>query len=412
MNVKALSLISLLAFSFCGLAEQQYRFSGIPAVGFDPDSGFGGGAVGNFYIDENDFKPYKMSTEAQLFVTTKGVHSHALRIDRIKAFNLPWRLMGQVGFYKSIAQNYCGKGSRADCSESRATTRADGLNLLKDSDARKDFMSHFYKNRYMAFYGGIFSRWLLWQEEAKLELTSSYRGKYYVAGDFKHRGPYANSLYAEHYKNQRTDGYLSLLEVGLMLDKRDNEPAPTKGYWLESSMRGGAKIIGSAWNFFGFNLAARFYVPLDDQRKLVFASQSMLDATFGNLPFDAVSNIGGSQAFRDYNAFGGQYLGRGIREQMYVGHFKAIEQLEMRYKFYSFHLWKQKFDLALAMLGDLAMTSWDFSTFKYDMRKVLAGFGGGLRVHWNDTFVIRVDLAMSPHENFALSPYLVLGHVF
>jgi len=265
----------------------------------------------------------------------------------------------------------------------------------------------------MSFFGDVLSRWLLWQGSvAKLELMTSYRGRYYLNRDFSEQGPYANSLYAKDFGQTKIDGYLSTLELGLMLDARDNEPAPTSGYWLESSIRGGSKIIGSAWDHLGGNLAARFYWSLDDDHRLVIASQSIVDSLMGDMPYDAISRIGGSLAMNDFNAIGGQYLGRGIREQLYVGRFKAIEQLEFRYRFWSFDLWRQKFDLTAVGLGDFGMTAWDLSRFTKDMQTVHTGFGAGLRLHWNKTFIVRADLGMSPAENFLPRFYLTVGNVF
>jgi outer membrane protein assembly factor BamA len=240
----------------------------------------------------------------------------------------------------------------------------------------------------------------------------SYRGNYYLNRDFSNRGPYPDSLYAKDYLGQKIEGYLSTLEFGLMLDKRDHEYTPGNGYWLESSIRGGSSLIGSAWNYFGANASARFYFSFDDARRLVLASQSIADVIMGDMPFDALSRIGGSLALQDFSAIGGPYLGRGIREQRYVGKFKLIEQAEFRYIFYSFAFLKQDFDLTFAMLSDLAMTAWDFSRFAKDMQHLYVGMGSGLRIYWNKTFVIRADLATSPSENFSPKFYLVVGNVF
>ncbi len=395
------------------VAEEQtpkLRFSGIPALGFGSDNGFGGGVIGNMYVDEEGYSPYQTSLGLKVYLTTRMVHSHALSLDRVRAFNLPWRLMGRVGFYSTPTQNYCGQGSEANCDEERAKIEADKL-FAADGE-RDELIRRYYQNRYMFFFGELYSRWLLWQGSAKLEFMTSYRGHYYLNRDFSAAGPYANSLYDRDYKNTKIDGYLSTLELGLMLDARDNEPAPTEGYWLESSVRGGASFIGSSWDYVAANIAARFYFPLDDNHRLVIASQTIVDSIFGDLPFDAMSRIGGSQAKDDFNAIGGQYIGRGIREQLYVGKFKAIEQLEFRYTFWSFNLWKQNFDMTAAVLADAAMTARDFTRFSKDMQSVQLGFGTGLRLHWNKTFIIRADLGSSPSENFTPRLYLLVGNVF
>lgn len=413
------SLINLLAFSAAGeekaKAEEKtsrFRFSGLPAVGFGSDTGFGGGAIVNMYQDEEGYEPYKLSLSMKAFFTSKFVNSHIIKVDRVRAFGLPWRLIGRIGFYSTPSQNYCGLVSDVDCSEKRAKLEADNSGL--SGKEHEKFMSEFYKNRYMTLFGELFSSWTLWQGFANLSLINSYRGNYYWQRDFSQNGPYKDSLYSRDFPGDiiRQEGYLSTFEVGLMLDSRDNESAPTSGYWLESSVRGAAKFTGSAWDFFGANLSARFYWSLDDNHKLVIASQSIIDAVVGNLPYDALSRVGGSQALNDYNAFGGSLMGRGLREQLYVGRFKAIEQLEFRYNFWSFTLWRQNFEMVAAAFTDIGFAAWDYKRFLRDMKAVQVGFGPGLRLYWDKTFVIRADLGMSPAENFVPRFYLVVGNIF
>lgn len=392
--------------------ESSFRFSGIPALGYSTDTGYGYGVIGNMYIDQPEYTPYKMSLGLKVYFTTKGTNSHHFLLDRVDAFGLPLRLVGRVGFYSSIAQNYCGKSSDANCDEDRAKIAASNLGLQPDTQPFNEFVHRYYLNRNMSLFGDLMARYLLWKDVARLELMMGYRGRYYLNRDFQEKGPYPNSLYDKDFHDSRIDGYLSTLEVGLMLDKRDIEAAPTSGYWHEASIRGGSWLIGSDWDYFGINAAARFYIPLDSQKKLVIASQTIADVVVGDLPFDAMSRLGGSQSLIDLTAIGGQSIGRGIREQRFVGRIKAIEQLEFRYTFYSFDLWKQSFDLTSAVMGDVGMTAWDFSRFTKDMQNIYASFGGGLRIGWNKTFIIRADLGVSPTEKFAPQFYLVVGNVF
>lgn len=391
--------------------KSSIRFSGMPAVAFGPDTGFRAGVIGSMYVDKEGYSPYMMALGVKAIMSTKGGHSHALQLDQISAFGLPLRLTTRLGFYSTIAQNYCGRASDSTCDESDAENAAIRAGL---SGGKKDlFVKRYYLNRYMSVFGNIFARWLLWQSNAtKLELMTNYRGIYYMDGNFKFRHPYVGSLYAEDYKDEKTEGYLSTAEVGLMLDSRDNEAAPTSGYWIETSIRGGSWLFGSAWDYLGANAAARFYVPLDEGRRVVIASQTIFDAAFGDLPFDAMSRIGGTLALNDFNAVGGEYIGRGIREQRFVGKLKAIQQGEFRYRFWSFDLFRQNFDLVAAAFGDFAMTAWDVSRFTKDMKNIYVGFGGGLRLHWNKTFVVRADLGVSPSEKFSPMFYLVVNNVF
>ncbi len=414
ISIAACMQIIVLMLATSGLATAdgatKIRFSGVPALGFGPDSGFGSGLVGSMYVDQEDYKPYKMALGLKIYLSTKGMHSHSLQFDQVKAFGLPLRLTTRVGFFSTLEQNYCGQGSAVDCDMNRANIDATNRGLVGDDN--ETYVRRYYKNRFMSFFGDVFSRWLLWKDQAKLEFIASYRGRYYIEGDFKNKGPYRGSLYERDFKDKTTEGYLSTAEIGLMLDKRDHEPAPTQGYWFEGTVRGGSKIIGSAWPYFGVNLAARFYVPFDDEHRVVFASQTIADMIIGDLPYDAMSRIGGSQSLSDFNAIGGQYIGRGIREQLHVGRLKGIEQLELRFRLFSFNLFSQSFDFVPAAFGDIAVTASDFKSFTKEIGKIYSGFGGALRLHWNKTFIIRADLGVSPSENFSPKFYLVAGNVF
>jgi hypothetical protein len=414
-KVKLFIFFILIFFTNYSYAEEQeqsrLRFSGIPALGFGSDIGFGGGLVASMYEDHKDFAPYKMALGLKIFATTKLVNSHAIILDRLRVFDLPWRIISRIGFYSTPTQNYCGRSADADCSESRAQKEGELRGL--SGDALKEFSNRYYQNRYMSLYGDIFSNWLLWEGFAKLSLMNSYRGNYYWHRYFAKKGPYEHSLYSHDFKdNPEQEGYLSTLEIGLMLDSRDHEYVPTRGYLLESTIRGAAAFTGSSWNFFGANLSARFFWPLDKKNKVILASNSIIDAMAGDMPYDAMSRIGGSQSLYDLNAFGGQSIGRGVREQLYVGRFKMIEQLELRYNFWSFSLGRQNFDCVAAAFTDLGLSAWDYNRFAKDMKNVQLSFGPGFRVYWNKTFVIRADLGLSHHEKFVPRFYLVVGNVF
>lgn len=383
------------------------RFSGVPAIGFDPDSGFGGGIIGRVYVYQDNYQPYKMAFGMKAYLSTKGMNSHELTYDSVRAFDLPLRLTTRLGFYSTRNQNYCGLGALANCDPKNID-----YSMNRNNFSRSEFAHHYFHNRFMTFFGDVYTRWLLWQDQAKFELLASYRGRYYLNRDFKNKGPYPGSLFDQDFSSKKNDGYLSTAEIGVMLDKRDNEVAPTAGYWFESTVRGGSWLIGSAWDYFGANASFRYYYSLDEAHRFVLASQTILDAVMGDLPYDAISRLGGSSSVSDYLAIGGQYIGRGMREQLYVGKLKAIEQIEARIKAASFKLGSQNFDLVPTVFTDFGVMAKDFSSLSTDITKLHISFGTGLRIHWNDTFVIRADLGFSPAEKFSPQFYLITGNVF
>jgi len=221
---------------------EGWGWGAVPAVNYNSDDGFGYGAIGNLYWYEKGLSPYKYSLMAQLYMTTKWVHVHRLKFDALEVFDLPLRIWGELQYYATISQNYCGVGNEVTCDSAVAEAEADRLGY--QGAARDAFVSKYYQLRFMEPWMGINGRWKLTELPNKLEIMAGWRGSYWYYGDFGEAGAYAGSLYDQHYPDGE-DGFASVLQLGLMLDSRDNEPAPTKGYWIEGSVRGAASAAST-----------------------------------------------------------------------------------------------------------------------------------------------------------------------
>ena len=57
-------------------------------------------------------------------------------------------------------------------------------------------------------------------------------------------------------------GFTSVLQAGVMVDHRDSEIAPTRGYWAEASVRAASWLWGSQWSYVGANLILRGLLDL------------------------------------------------------------------------------------------------------------------------------------------------------
>ena len=188
-----------------------------------------------------------------------------------------------------------------------------------------------------------------------------------------------------------------------MLDNRDNEPAPNKGYWIEGSVRSG---LGD-WTFVGFNTTLRGYVPLVGENKLVGAGRVVFDGLAGDAPVRELATAGGFQSFQ---FLGGDRSVRGIRQARYLGRGKALAQLELRWRFVEFNI-GGKVPIALTLLGfgDLGSVS----TYLGDpFHGPYPGTGGGLRIAMDENFIIRADMGVSPEEGWSPGVYIDLDHLF
>ena len=395
----------------------SYGVMAIPALNYNEDNGFGIGVVGKAYRFHEDYRPYQIAMKVQVFMTTKLLQDHEFEIDVLDLFSLPLRLTGRLGFYSSVSQNFCGYGNAVTCDEEEASNAA-LLQGYTDPGSKTQFERRYYLTRFIRPYGVFNLRWKLRDLPHRVELMGGWRGYYYMSGELFDRDgdqkpdlyPYPGSLYQQYHKVGE-DGLASVFQFGVMLDNRDSEPAPKEGYWLEASIRAASFLWGSAWNYVGYNLTTRNYLSLLRSKTLILANRFVADGIYGDAPLQEMIRVGGS---RDYIAFGGEAMGRGIRVQRYPGRIKFMNQAELRHDLFA---WRGLLDeadyiyTAVAFL-DLGYLAYDWTNFGGDPFQVNTGFGVGGRLMVGQEFIIRADLAGSPEEPGELSVYINVGNTF
>ena len=395
-------------------------FSGIPAINYIQDNGLGLGVIAAVYFNDGVTLPYRTAVTLQIFASTNLVQDHNVVVDTLRLFDLPLRLTARVGYVSSLTQNYCGTGGVLACDEKEAEREADARDL--EGTERDDFVRHYYQRRFMNPYGLVNLRYALVEKTAdtpRVELTGGYRGFYFIPGDVfadddgdgaPDLTPYPGSLYAKDFPDGEP-GFDSVLNLGLMTDSRDNEPAPTEGWWIEGSVRAATPLWGSTWTWAGFNATIRGYryLPLFPElgKRVVLANRLTFDGVVGDIPIQELARLGGSQ---DIYAFGGADIGRGIRVQRYLGKLKILDQVELRYRFFEFDFLEQSFALTLAAFVDAAIIGDELVDPKN--LGTVAGGGGAFRVAWNENFMVRLDIAASPVEGGAPQVYLTINQPF
>ncbi len=411
-------------------------FSGIPAINYIADNGLGLGLIAAAYFHDGVTTPYRTAVTLQIFATTNLVQDHNVFVDALRLFDLPLRLNARVGFLSSLTQNYCGVGGTVTCDVRTAEQAAadaghegvvDGVASKDagDSDAFLDFSRRYYQRRFMNPYGLINLRYALIERSAgqpvRVEVTGGYRAFYFIPGnifadddgdgspDFT---PYPGSLFEKDHPDGEP-GFSSIVNAGLMIDSRDNEPSPTEGWWLEASVR--TTTPGSTWTNVGGNVTIRGYthLPLDAPlygnlgRRLVLANRLTFDGVVGDVPIQDLARLGGSQ---EVYAFGGADMGRGIRVQRFMGKAKILDQAELRFRFFEFDFFEQQFALTLAGFFDSAIVA-DELIAPTDIG-VAAGGGGAFRIAWNENFIVRLDVGVSPFENWSPYVYITINQPF
>lgn len=414
-------------------AREGWGFGGVPALGYDPDAGFLFGAIGNIYRYDGVTAPYRETVQFQLLMTHKLVQDHALTLDALRAFDLPLRVNARLGFSETFGQNYCGLGSSVTCDPADAERDADLLDL--EGEARDAHLRRYFVFPYISPNAALNLRWRVnaappstnstnggansAKDDFKIEVLGGWRGALYVPGipfDDDEDGrldlfPYTGSRYAADFPGGEP-GFASVVQAGVIVDHRDNEPSPRHGWLVETSLRGAHPIVGSTWSWAGANLTLRGYTPLlprslDRERRLVVAARIIADGVLGDPPVVEMAKIGGSV---DIATYGGTDLGRGIRGQRFLGRLKLLEQQELRWHFYDFDAFGQRFGLITNAFLDAGLVG--LSVDDLGEARLPIGFGAAFAISWNENFILRVDVAASSVEGFSPYPYITLGQSF
>lgn len=392
-------------------SEQPYQrvgwgFGGVPAVNYNSDDGFGFGIVGSVYRYDGQTSPYRTGVTLIVFATTKAVQDHSLRLDLLRVGGLPLRINSRLTFRAYRSDNFCGYGNAVTCSVDEAEERLTELGVT--GPEREEQLSTYYKTRYINPNIDVIARWQLDPMPHRLEVFGGLRALTLRPGDFKVDEPYPNSLYAQTFPDGER-GFLGVASLGVMLDNRDNEPAPTRGYWLEGSIRGSSKVWGSDWSYFGVDLTSRTYVPLGTDR-VVWANRVILDGQFtSSLPILELAFLGVSQR---HFAYGNLNVGRGIRQRRFIGEAVAVEQAEVRWTALKPTIAGVPIDIGLLGFVDVGFVGEDTRDALRMFRTPLVGTGGGLRLALEKNFVIRADVGVSPLEDYAPKVYIDLNNTF
>ncbi len=382
-----------------------WGWGGLPAVNYNSDEGVGFGVVGSLYRYDGHANPYKTAINLVLFATSKGIQTHSVELDALELGHQPLRFTSRFEFATTRTSNYCGFGPAVTCSEFFAEQDADQQGLT--GAAREEYLRLYYRTRFINPNAQLNLRWALDPMPHRVELFTSYRINAMIPGDFQDAFAYPGSLYDQDFPGGER-GVVSAVQLGVMVDNRDYEPAPSRGYWIEASVRGAHGVIGSSYDHVGFNTTLRGYLPLgtDD---LVFADRVMFDGLVGDDSTIDLSMVGG---FQRYTFFGSFNAGRGIRLRRYVGKVKSMNQAELRWTFARPKIAGAKFDLGVLGFSDTGFVAEDFQRIDTMFSTPLPSFGGGVRVGVDGAFVVRADVGVSPIEDYAPSVYIDLRNTF
>lgn len=392
--------------------SSRIRFSATPLFSINRDEGVGAGASASLTIGPRATNAGSHRLSLRFFVTHRQVQRHELRWDANAPYGAPVVLHFLGGLYSTRAQNFCGYGAAATCDPRLIPSDyyADAENTA-DSDVTA-LSRRYYQLRFIQPYFHSIVRWPQPQIADGFELLGSWRIAYQFPGDFSESAPYANSLYAQRFPNGEP-GLMSSVLLGLRWRSPPNDPLPYTRDGVEVSSMIASPLIGSAWDYGGFHLSAQKVLTARRLKNVFLIGRFVLDTQFGDPPSEILARTSG---LIPVYAFGGQHLGRGIRERKLLGKIKAIQQSELRSRLGSIRAWKHTVDIALGIFFDVGWIGYDWdqldgfvpgqpppaSTFP----RPVVGLGVGARFYWNQQLYTRIEIALSPSEQN--SPYFYL----
>ena len=181
--------------------------------------------------------------------------------------------------------------------------------------------------------------------------------------------------------------------LGLIHDTRNHETVTTRGYFHELSLRcaGG---WGDAGSHCGFNVILRGYWALAGER-LSIATRLLGDVEMGSPPLIELARYGGLDA--DPGPGGSRGV-RGVPQGRLAGKTKVIGNLEVRTFLLPFSIGSQRFSLGGAVFADAGRVwAGALSAGEHDGSfRLHWGAGGGPRLRWGDSLLIRADIAYAP----------------
>ncbi|NJK89836.1 MAG: BamA/TamA family outer membrane protein [Myxococcales bacterium] len=209
------------------------------------------------------------------------------------------------------------------------------------------------------------------------------------------------------------DHALLTVLAGILLDLRDNEFHPSSGTLTEVSARL-SPGVDDELRYAQLTASSAWFFSLIGDR-LVAAVRFAQDFILGDAPFYQLSSFGGLLPF---DGPGGESSVRGVLLQRFYGRIKTLGNLELRSELLPFRVGSQHFVVGAIAFADAGRVWADTRERTVDGRRLdgsfddfATGVGGGLRLRWGDTFIIRSDLGYSPSEE-TIGFYLTINHVF
>ena len=386
LSVFTTSLIAVAA-ARAQQPKRSFEVSGLPALNFDADEGFGYGVILALYGYEPGNTTYRWTVQPTVFLTTEGRRDYTLFFDAPSSATHPWRFTAYAGREQQPAFPYYGLGNATpyDSSLEHGSTRY-FYRYGRDRTRFTGDVQHSIGRPSLRALLGVGA------SVDRINLTPFDSGTTLIQHDLSNRKP--------------ANGHTNYVRAGISWDTRDREIGTQSGNWADVLVQRVDKSFGATNDYTKWTAAARHYQPIG--RRLTLASRLVAQGTNGDAPFYVLGELQTTQKPQD--GLGGSSSIRGLPKDRYVGRGVMIANNELRWRATDFNLLGRQSSLVLSGFVDAGRV-WtnniDLSTALDDLH---AGYGGGARVALGSSFVIAVDVGHSAQSTAAM--YIGLGYMF
>ena len=397
-------------------------FGALPAISYDSDLGFQYGALVNLfdYGDGTNYPKYNHSLYLELSTYTKGTTIARVRYDSehlipkirttLDVAYVPDQMADFYGFngYQSIYDDNLNESYRNFYKNEKNTFRI-----------KADFQGYFGESKFGWVAGYAFYNFKMDSVNIdKLDLPAVPGGDLFQK--YKSWGLIS--------QEEADGGSINYLKAGFKYDSRDQLACPEKGIFTEAVIQSAPKFINEAFPHTKLAIIHRQYFSL--AKDLQFAYRLDYQTTIGSnkVPYFAQPELITSFLIAASNqGLGGKSSVRGILRNRVVGDAVGFGNFEFRYKFLRFEWLKQNFYLGTNVFFDSglvlqpiemdlsAVSATDRATYfsNYESGKFHSAAGIGLKIGWNENFVISADYGKAFNKQDGNSGmYIGLNYLF
>ena len=408
------------------LAQQQPKkglaFGALPAVSYDSDLGFQYGALVNFYLygDGSRFPKYDHSLYLELSTYTKGTTIARLRYDSERLIPKV-RTTVDISYVTDQMSDFYGYNGYQSVYNPALVTSSNRLFYKNEKDmfrAKADFQGYFGDLKLGWVAGYTFYHF-------KMDTVNNTKLGIVKTGE---------TLF-EKYKDwglinpaEAPGGSINYFKIGLKYDSRDQLACPMKGIFTEAVIQTAPKFLNESFPHTKLALIHRQYFTVAKDLSFAYRLDYQLSVGNNHVPYYAQPLLITSYLIAATNqGLGGKSSIRGILRNRVIGEDVGFGNFEFRYKFLRFEMLKQNFYVGTNVFFDsgiiLKPIDIDFSKVStsdkagffnnYAAGKFHSSAGLGLKIGWNENFVISADFGKAfDKQDGNMGSYIGLNYLF